>query len=66
MNEYEKRKVAITRYQSGEKITPIVNSLGKTRQWFYNWLKGMSCARMNLPGLLINPELPKANHLNLM
>jgi putative transposase len=39
MNEYEKRKVAITRYQSGEKITPIVNSLGKTRQWFYNWLK---------------------------
>ena len=39
MNEYEKRKVAITRYQSGEKITLIVNSLGKTRQWFYNWLK---------------------------
>jgi putative transposase len=39
MNEYEKRKVAITRYQSGEKITSIVNSLGKTRQWFYNWQK---------------------------
>lgn len=39
MNEYEKRKVAITRYQSGEKITSIVSSLGKTRQWFYNWLK---------------------------
>lgn len=39
MNEYEKRKVAITRYQNGEKITRIVNSLGKTRQWFYNWLK---------------------------
>ena len=39
MNEYEKRKAAITRYQSGEKITMIVYSLGKTRQWFYNWLK---------------------------
>jgi len=39
MNEYEKRKAAITRYQSGEKITLIVASLGKTRQWFYNWLK---------------------------
>ena len=39
MNEYEKRKVAITRYQSGERITQIVTTLDKTRQWFYNWLK---------------------------
>jgi putative transposase len=39
MNEYEKRKAAITRYQSGEKVVTIVRSLGKTRQWFYNWLK---------------------------
>lgn len=39
MNEYEKRKGAITRYQSGEKVTSIVKSFGKTRQWFYNWLK---------------------------
>ncbi|MCO5257719.1 MAG: integrase [Lentimicrobium sp.] len=39
MDEYEKRKVAITRYYSGEKISSIVYSLGRTRQWFYNWLK---------------------------
>lgn len=39
MNEYEKRKVAIKRYHTGEKITSIVKSLGKSRQWFYNWLK---------------------------
>lgn len=38
MDEYEKRKTAITLYQSGEKVTKIVRSLGKTRQWFYNWL----------------------------
>jgi hypothetical protein len=38
MNEYEKRKEAILRYTCGEKITTIVSSLKKTRQWFYNWL----------------------------
>ncbi len=38
MNEYEKRKEAIIRYESGEKITSIVKSLHKSRQWFYNWL----------------------------
>jgi len=38
MNEYEKRKEAIRRYNTGEKITFIVKSLKKTRQWFYNWL----------------------------
>lgn len=38
MNEYEKRKEAIERYSRGEKITSIVKSLHKTRQWFYNWL----------------------------
>jgi hypothetical protein len=38
MNEYEKRKEAIVRYNNGEKITSIVRSLHKTRQWFYNWL----------------------------
>jgi hypothetical protein len=38
MNEYEKRKEAIERYSRGEKITSIVKSLHKTRQWLYNWL----------------------------
>jgi putative transposase len=38
MNEYEKRKEAILRYNGGEKITSIVRSFQKTRQWFYNWL----------------------------
>ena len=39
MNEYEKRENAITRHLAGEKITSIVNSLGKSRRWFYNWLE---------------------------
>lgn len=38
MNEYEKRKQAISRYQAGEKVTHIVAELGKSRRWFYNWL----------------------------
>lgn len=38
MNEYEKKKEAILRYNRGEKITSIVKSFEKTRQWFYNWL----------------------------
>ena len=39
MNEYEKRKQAIRRYLDGENVTEIVKSFGKTRPWFYNWLK---------------------------
>lgn len=39
MNEYEKRKQAIARQLAGENITSIVNSLGKSRQWFYNWFE---------------------------
>lgn len=39
MNKYEERKQAITRYQAGEKVTDITRSLGKSRRWFYNWLK---------------------------
>ena len=39
MDEYEKRKEAILRYLSGERVSSIVRSLHKTRQWFYNWLR---------------------------
>jgi len=39
MDAYEKRKQAISRYHSGEKISRIVRSLNKSRQWFYFWLK---------------------------
>lgn len=39
MNEYEKRKQAISRHQAGEKVTSIASSLGKSRRWFYNWLE---------------------------
>jgi transposase len=38
MNKYEERKQAIQRYKAGEKVTHIVGELGKSRQWFYNWL----------------------------
>lgn len=39
MDVYEIRKQAISRYQSGEKISHIAKSFGKTRQWFYFWLR---------------------------
>lgn len=39
MDKYEERKRAISRYQAGEKVTDITRSLGKSRRWFYNWLK---------------------------
>ncbi len=44
MNEYEKRKQAINRHEAGESVTSIVDSLGKSRQWFYNWLKRYQAA----------------------
>jgi len=44
MNEYEKRKQAIKRHQAGEAVTSIVKSLGKSRPWFYNWLKRYKAA----------------------
>ncbi len=44
MNEYEKRKQAINRHEAGESVTSIVGSLGKSRQWFYNWLKRYQAA----------------------
>lgn len=39
MDKYEERKQAINRYQAGEKVIDITRSLGKSRRWFYNWLK---------------------------
>jgi putative transposase len=44
MNEYEKRKQAIQRHLAGENVTSIVNSLGKSRPWFYNWFKRYQAA----------------------
>lgn len=44
MNEYEKRKQASQRHLVGETVTSIVNSLGKSRPWFYNWLKRYQAA----------------------
>lgn len=44
MNEYEKRKQAINRHLAGESVTSIVDSVGKSRQWFYNWLKRYKAA----------------------
>ena len=39
MDDYENRKQAIKRYQNGEKISHIVCSLDRSRQWFYFWLR---------------------------
>ena len=39
MDAYEIRKQVIHRYLSGEKVSSIVRSLNKSRQWFYFWLE---------------------------
>jgi len=59
MKEYDKRKDAIRRYHSGEKITSIVNSLGKTRPWFYNWLKRYQNRTDEETWYLDNSKAPK-------
>lgn len=45
MEAYEQRKQAISLYESGEKITRIVKSLNKSRQWFYFWLDRYQSAK---------------------
>jgi transposase len=65
MNEYEKRKVAITRYQSGEKITQIVTALNKTRQWFYNWLKRYNLRADETTWYIDESKAPKSKPLKL-
>jgi len=59
MNENEKRKVAISRYQSGEKVTSIVTSLGRTRQWFYNWLKRFELRKDETSWFIEESKAPK-------
>lgn len=61
MNEYEKRKAAVTLYQSGEKITKIVKSLGKTRQWFYNWLHRYEQRKDETTWFIDESKAPKHN-----
>jgi transposase InsO family protein len=39
MDVYESRKQAISQYHAGAKISQIVRTLNKSRQWFYFWLK---------------------------
>ncbi|MFO7722301.1 MAG: integrase [Bacteroidales bacterium] len=38
MNPYEERKQAINRHLNGEKVSKIVKSLKRSREWFYFWL----------------------------
>lgn len=38
MDVYEERKQAIRLFESGEKVSRIVRTLKKSRQWFYFWL----------------------------
>lgn len=39
MKEYHQRQEAVNRYFKGEKVTTIVNSLGKSRKWLHHWIK---------------------------
>jgi len=59
MDEYEKRKVAVSRYQSGEKVTSIVRSINKSRQWFYNWLNRYELRQDDTSWFLDESRAPK-------
>ncbi|MDP3488381.1 MAG: integrase core domain-containing protein [Bacillota bacterium] len=39
MTDAEKRKAAIEKYTRGKSPAEIYTSLGRTKQWFYKWLK---------------------------
>ena len=39
MDEIEIRKQAISRYENGESCKQIYQSLGKSKKWFFKWLK---------------------------
>jgi len=39
MDEIEIRKQAISRYENGESPKQIYQSLGKSKKWFFKWLK---------------------------
>ncbi|GAJ11451.1 unnamed protein product, partial [marine sediment metagenome] len=39
MDEIETRKQAISRYENGESPKAIYQSLGKSKRWFFKWLK---------------------------
>ncbi|MDP3058053.1 MAG: helix-turn-helix domain-containing protein [bacterium] len=39
MTEFERRQNAMVRYTRGENPTQICESLRRTKQWFYKWLK---------------------------
>jgi putative transposase len=61
MNEYEKRKQAISRYQAGESITKIVTCLGKSRRWFYNWLERYQACDGHNDWFVDHSRAPKTN-----
>jgi putative transposase len=39
MDESEIKKQAISRYEDGESPKQIYQSLGKSKRWFFKWLK---------------------------
>lgn len=61
MDEYSKRKQAIDRYQAGENISSIVRSLGKSRQWFYNWLNRYKASNGQSEWFIDYSKAPKSS-----
>lgn len=60
MDEYQKRKEALSRYLSGEKVSVIVRSLRKSRQWFYNWLERYDANKENPNWFVDYSKAPKS------
>jgi len=57
MDESEARKQAISRYENGESPKQIYQSLGKSKKWFFKWLK-----RYKLGGVNWWQELSRRPH----
>ncbi len=60
METYEKRKQAISLYESGSKISHIVKLLKKSRQWFYFWLKRYNAFQGKGEWFKDEPKAPKS------
>jgi putative transposase len=50
MNDKELRELAIRRYENGESPEKIYQSLGKSKAWFFKWLKRSKLDRENWSG----------------
>jgi len=48
---------ALERFQQGESVSTIANSLGYSRRWVYKWIERSRVASPEVPGQRIDPDV---------